>query len=155
LGTVRAAIAIGLRAALIVFLTLALANLQLKRIDETVTVIFLWDRSQSVPEEVVNGEDQRSIRVVKFLNEAVEKRGPGRERDQTGVILFGRWPRLEMPPSTVPYLRLTRDKIDKVTTVDGSRTDVSAALKLALASFPGGTARRVVLLCDGNENLGR
>ncbi|MBY0229112.1 MAG: VWA domain-containing protein, partial [Gemmataceae bacterium] len=33
-------------------------------------------------------------------------------------------------------------------------TDLAAALKLALASFPEGAARRIVLITDGNENLG-
>src|SRR5262249_47388794 len=33
-------------------------------------------------------------------------------------------------------------------------TDIGAAIKLALASFPEGTAKRIVLLSDGNENLG-
>ena len=38
--------------------------------------------------------------------------------------------------------------------VDPTYTDVAGALKLALASFPEGTAKRVVLISDGNENLG-
>ena len=32
---------------------------------------------------------------------------------------------------------------------------MGGALKLALASFPEGTARRIVLISDGNENLGK
>ena len=156
LGPLRAAIAIGLRAALVLFLTLALANLQLRRVDESVTVLFLWDRSQSVPEEVgpENKEDLRAARVLKFINQAVAERGPDRRLDQSGVILFGRWPRLELPPANVPALRLTRDKV-RAAAVDDRRTDIASALKLALASFPGSTGKRVVLLTDGNENLGR
>src|SRR5262249_56127808 len=37
---------------------------------------------------------------------------------------------------------------------DGNYTNIEAALKLALASFPEGSARRVVLVSDGNQNLG-
>ena len=37
---------------------------------------------------------------------------------------------------------------------DGNYTDIAAALKLALASFPEGTGKRIVLISDGNENLG-
>src|SRR5262249_10341410 len=39
-------------------------------------------------------------------------------------------------------------------TVDGNYTDVAAAIKLALASFPEGSGKRIVLLSDGNENMG-
>src|SRR5262249_2628539 len=35
-----------------------------------------------------------------------------------------------------------------------SYTDISAALKLAMASFPEGSGKRIVLISDGNENLG-
>src|SRR5262249_40105211 len=43
---------------------------------------------------------------------------------------------------------------DLAAEVDRYHTDIAAALKLALASFPEGTGRRVVLMSDGNENLG-
>ena len=38
--------------------------------------------------------------------------------------------------------------------IDSYYTDIAAALKLAFASFPEGTGKRVVLISDGNENLG-
>ena len=38
--------------------------------------------------------------------------------------------------------------------IDGQYTDIAAALKLAIASFPEGSGRRIVLISDGNENLG-
>src|SRR5213079_2076160 len=101
------------------------------------------------------GEDQRLARVIKFINKAVEERGPSRSRDQVGLILFGRWPRLELPPERVPALRLTKTRLSTGATVDDTRTDIAGALKLALASFPGHSAKRIVLLSDGNENLGR
>src|SRR5262249_58533539 len=39
-------------------------------------------------------------------------------------------------------------------TIDPENTDISAAVKLTLASFPEDTARRMVVLSDGNENRG-
>src|SRR5439155_8005768 len=39
-------------------------------------------------------------------------------------------------------------------TIDNNYTDIGAAIKLALASFPEGTAKRIVLMSDGNENMG-
>ena len=38
--------------------------------------------------------------------------------------------------------------------VDGSATDIAAALQLALASFPPNSSKRIVLMSDGNENRG-
>ena len=38
--------------------------------------------------------------------------------------------------------------------MDHENTDLGAAVKLALASFPEDTARRIVVLSDGNENRG-
>src|SRR5262249_28295655 len=80
----------------------------------------------------------------------VARRGVGHERDKAGIIVFGRRPRLELPPSDAPNFNWT----EVATTIDPTYTDISAAIKLALASFPEGTAKRIVLISDGNENLG-
>jgi uncharacterized membrane protein/Mg-chelatase subunit ChlD len=143
LGPVRRWVAIVLRCSLIVLLTLALAETQGRMSHENLTVLFLWDRSLSVP-------DDEEARVLKFINEAVEKRGPGHERDRTGLIVFGRQARVELPPSDAPRFGLK----DVVSVVDRAHTDVGAAIKLALASFPEGSAKRIVLLSDGNANRG-
>ena len=39
-------------------------------------------------------------------------------------------------------------------TIDAENTDLGAAVKLALAAFPEDTARRIVVISDGNENRG-
>ncbi|OAI38936.1 hypothetical protein AYO40_01480 [Planctomycetaceae bacterium SCGC AG-212-D15] len=159
LGPVRRWVALGLRCLLILLLTLALAEVRLRHPNENVTVLFLVDRSLSVPEEhdlTVDPKspqarvDLRWERVKKFINEAVEKRGSSHDRDRAGVIVFGRRPRLELPPSAVPRFNMR----EITSQVDPTYTDIAAALKLALASFPEGTAKRVVLISDGNENLG-
>jgi uncharacterized membrane protein len=157
LGPVRRWLAIGLRCALVLFLILALAEVRLRHPNETVTVIFLVDRSLSIPEEwepdpldKTKRIDQRWERVKKFINEAVEKRGPGHAYDKAGVIVFGRGPRLELPPAEVKRLNFK----EVFSTIDRDYTDIGAAIKLALASFPEGTGKRIVLLSDGNENLG-
>ena len=77
-------------------------------------------------------------------------RGAGHERDMAGLIVFGRRPRLELPPSDAPRFNLR----ELPSADDGNYTDIAAALKLALASFPEGTGKRIVLISDGNENLG-
>ena len=75
----------------------------------------------------------------------------GHRNDLSGAILFARRPRLVLPPSPVDKLIVT-DAL--AGTMDPNYTDIGAALKLALASFPEGTAKRMVFISDGNENLG-
>jgi Mg-chelatase subunit ChlD len=145
LGPVRRWVAIGLRCALVLFLTLALAEASSTTVPDTTTVIFAVDRSLSVPDEL-------QARLEKFLNWAVEERGSGRERYKTGVILFARRPRLERAPSDVSRLNFEFKKSSL--NIDGNYTDIGAAIKQAVASFPEDTGKRVVLLSDGNENLG-
>jgi uncharacterized membrane protein len=159
LGPVRRWLAIGLRCALILFLTLALAEVRLRHENEHLTVLFLVDRSLSIPEDFgpdasteTTRVDRRLERIEQFINQAVYSRGAEHERDRAGLILFGRRPRLELPPSDAPRFNF-RFK-EAASTIDGSYTDIAAAIKLALASFPEGTGKRVILFSDGNENLG-
>jgi uncharacterized membrane protein len=159
LGPVRRWVAIGLRCALVLLLTLALAEVRLRHQNENITVMFLVDRSLSIPEEFDNQVspdatrvDLRTDRIEKFINDTVRTRGPEHKFDRAGLILFGRRPRLELPASNAPQFNF-RFK-DAASNIDGNYTDIAAAIKLALASFPEGTGKRIVLLSDGNENLG-
>src|SRR5207237_7647660 len=149
----------GLRCSLIFLLTLALAEVRIRHQNENVTVLFLVDRSLSIPEEFdpeVPADsprtDLRSDRVEKYLNDAVALRGTEHKYDRAGLILFGRRPRLELPPSNAPLFNFHFK--DVASNIDGNYTDIAAAIKLALASFPEGTGKRIVLISDGNENLG-
>src|SRR5438128_2534111 len=60
LGPARRWLAIGLRCLLVVLLTLALAEVRLRHQNENVTVLFLVDRSLSVPEDFDPQADPRS-----------------------------------------------------------------------------------------------
>jgi len=157
LGPLRRWVVLGLRCLLVTLVVLALAEMRLQHESDSVTVLFVVDRSLSVPEEweidskAPGGRvDQRWDRIKKFINESVEKRGPDHKNDKAGVIVFGRQPRLELPPAMVPTLNFN----EVASPVDGNYTDIAAAIKLALASFPEGSAKRLVLISDGNENLG-
>ncbi|MBX7103726.1 MAG: VWA domain-containing protein [Gemmataceae bacterium] len=160
LGPVRRWVVVGLRCLVIALLALALAEVRLKKPGENTTVLFLVDRSLSVPSDIdptvgdsepLTKRDLRWKRIKQFLNDSVAKRGPGHEQDQSGVIVFGRRPRLILPPAEVPRLNFAEDVLAPV---DENYTDIGAAIKLAIASFPEGSGRRIVLLSDGNENLG-
>src|SRR4029077_17417706 len=112
----------------------------------------------SIPQEFEEDKagdqiDRRAARLKKFINEAVQKGGAGPERDGAGLVIFGRRARLELPPSDAPHFNLVTLP-DLPNPADRDYTDIAAGLKLALASFPEDTGKRIVLISDGNENLG-
>ena len=157
LGPTRKWAAIGLRALGITLLALALSEPRLKRPTENTTVLFLVDRSFSIPQDVdpdkpvTESVDRRWEKVRGFIEQAVQKRPVTHRNDQTGLILFGKRPRLALPPATVDRMPVDERMAGPI---DGNYTDISAAIKLALASFPEGTGKRIVLFSDGNENIG-
>jgi uncharacterized membrane protein len=159
LGPVRRWLAIGLRCLEVVFLTLALAGACLVRPNDTIAVIFLVDYSYSIPQEFDPDanpnvhrpeDDRRWARITRFINDSVAHRGREHRHDLAGVIVFGRKPREVTPPGNYRTLDFTRVETD----IDRNYTDLGAAIRLALASFPPGTRKRIVLLSDGYENLG-
>ncbi len=150
LGPTRRVLAITFRCFAVALLALGMAKTQARRQNEDLTVLFLWDRSLSALEYNELGEDLQKKRFLKFINKAVAFRGPDRAEDKVGVMVFGRYPRLEFSPGNVPQLRLRRIR----SKVDKGYTDIASAIKLALASFQEGTSKRIVLMSDGNQNLG-
>ncbi|MGL6095773.1 MAG: VWA domain-containing protein, partial [Fimbriiglobus sp.] len=157
LGPVRKWVAVSLRAVIVALLAMALAEPRIRRPSENVTVLFAVDRSYSVPQDVDpdakadDAVDRRWARVRGFIESAVKQHGLDHRDDPAGLILFGRRPRLALPPA--PVLSMPMDE-RMAGPIDGNSTDIAAALKLALASFPEGTAKRIVLFSDGNENIG-
>jgi uncharacterized membrane protein/Mg-chelatase subunit ChlD len=134
----RARFSLGLRSVIFTLLVLGLAGLQLSRPSQKLCVLFLLDRSDSVPAE------QREA-AVHFVSEAVRRMGPN---DSAGVLVFGGEAYVELMPS--PKLKLT----NIASVVSRDYTDLAGALRLALAAFPEDAQKRIVLLSDGNENLG-
>ena len=139
LGPVRRALAILLRASVITLIVLALAQVQSVRITDRLTTMFLIDASNSIPKE-----SQKA--ALDYATEASKKR---RRDDMAGVVVFGKEPRVEVPPSPSELNLLGIEN-----TIDPENTDLGGAVKLALATFPEDTARRIVVISDGNENRG-
>ena len=151
LGATRRVLSLGLRSLLVILVAFALSETHARQADRNLTVLFLWDRSLSIPPEPVADYDAREKRIMDFINDSVLHRGPEHIDDRAGVIVFGRRPRLELPPEKVPKLGFHK----VLSQVDNTYTDIGGAIKLALATFPEGTAKRIVLITDGNENLGK
>ena len=140
LGPVRRLLAIALRSLVLVLLILALAEVQKVRTNDRLSVLFLLDQSQSVP-----AEHRQSM--LAYVNRAIEKHKP--RNDQAGVIVFGESPRVELPPMEGPPQLSAVESL-----IDPEHTDLAAALKLSQALFPENTAKRIVLVSDGNQNRG-
>lgn len=152
LQSTRRWIALGTRCLLILLLAFALAEPRWPRSTKQVTVLFVLDRSLSVPVEQNQDDpnDQRWQRIRKFLNDSVANRPGQNMRDRAGLIAFGRRPRLELLPTDAPRFNL----LEISSPIDRHATDIGAAIQLALASFPEDSAKRIVLISDGNQNHG-
>ena len=141
LGQVRRAVALTLRSLVFALLVLAVAELQIVRTSDRLTTLFLLDQSLSIP-----AVKRRAM--VEYVNAEVRKHR-GRD-DRAGVIVFGRDAAIEIPPLD--------DELQMAPAIesllDPEYTNLAAAMKLAQASFPEDAARRVVLVSDGNQNLG-
>lgn len=134
----RKRVAFALRFLLVACVILALSGPQLYRPYHGVATIFLLDRSDSV-------SDRDRTRAAEFADKALSLLGPD---DAGGVIAFGKDAVIEAAPGG----RRNLGKIASV--VEGSASDLAAAVRLAGASFPEGRSRRVVILSDGNETDG-
>jgi von Willebrand factor type A domain len=150
LGPYRRLFALLFRTVVFSLLVLALAGIQLQKISDRVTVIYLLDQSESIPKltreamlEYVH-EDVKAHRRKGDLKSASE--------DKAGIIIFGREATIEYPPfaDEIRSVGLLESLFDLRT----DATNIASALKLAQASFPEDSAKRVVIVTDGNENLG-
>jgi uncharacterized membrane protein len=145
LGRIRKWFAIGLRTAVVTCVILALAEMQHLRKSDRVTVIYLLDQSASIPRR------QRDA-MVDFVKEAVSEHRDAARGDRAALIVFGREANIEIPPieDDLPIL----GKLESIFDLRTDATNLAAALKLAQAVFPEDSSRRVVIVTDGNENVG-
>ena len=146
MGSYRRAAAILFRSLVFVLLVAALAETQFSRINDRVTVIYLLDQSESIP------KTQRET-MVRWVKRQVTKYRNDSKRDKAAVIVFGREAAIEVAPldDDLPI----SDRIEtSVYDLRPEATNLAQALKLAQATFPEDSSRRIVVVSDGNENEG-
>ncbi len=124
-------------------LVLALAGLKVPAPARSVATVFVVDQSESVPADV-------RVAARNWVRQALAAMGPD---DLAGIVTFGREAHVEQP------LSKERDHAhwDDLPPGSGLATNIGAALELAADLLPppgSGPLRRLVLLSDGNENLG-
>ena len=118
--------------------------------DQDICVYFLVDVSTSM-------EPHR-----KTLAQVVEKSMKTMPSDAwAGVILFDAKPTVAVPAGPNPDIQLARKKIEgeatdiaRTATAQEQETNIAAAIRLALSSFPSDMARRICLVSDCNETEG-
>ena len=135
---VRGWIALALRCLIVTLIILSLAGLQSVHGGHELAVVFLVDVSDSV-------SPASQDRAFSFVEEAMAAKRPD---DRIGLILFGADALVERPTSARPDL----GPIASIPRTD--QTDLEGAIRLGLALFPSGSARRFVILSDGRETLG-
>jgi Mg-chelatase subunit ChlD len=143
LGRWRRWRALALRSLLIALLVLALAEVQLVQVSDRVAVLYLVDRSLSIPEEKIQA-------AMEYVNASIRRQRDQHREDLVGVIAFGREAAVEVPP--VAFDMQLAEHFE--TAVDAEATNLQAALRLAGALFPADASKRIVIVSDGNQTVG-
>lgn len=136
----RRRIALSLRVGTILCIVLALAGAQVVSRSKNLSVVFLLDRSLSTGGNSLQWQSS-------YISAALENRG---KNDQFGITLFGADTGLEYPVGT----HSTTEIHTFTSVVDPQSSQLLSALRYAATTFPGDTARRLVLLSDGRSTEG-
>jgi uncharacterized membrane protein len=138
LPAARRWLALSIRLVVLLAILFAIAGLQWLRPVEGMNVFFVLDRSDSVPSAQQELAREYINRVSKHKKDV----------DKAGVIVFGTDASIE----SLPNLAIDLQKIQAV--VGTERTDLASAIRLGTAAFPETGQKRLVLMTDGNENVG-
>ncbi|TWU40452.1 VWA domain-containing protein [Novipirellula artificiosorum] len=145
LGRFRRILAISFRTIVWTGVVLALAGVQLIWVSDRVTVMYLLDQSESIP------RIKRQV-MLDYVIRNVRRHRDGQREDRAGIVVFGRDASIEVPPfdDDIPPLRRLESLRDRT-----DATNLESALNLAQASMSEDTSRRIVIVTDGNENIGQ
>lgn len=126
------------RVLILALLALSVAGVQLVRAVDELAVVFLVDVSDSV-------SPPWKASALSFVEAALAEMGP---HDRAGIVVFGSDALVDRPVSAAREL-------DELFSIPATgHTDIEEAIRLGLALFPGATQKRLVLLSDGQENVG-
>jgi Mg-chelatase subunit ChlD len=134
----RETVSLILRTIIMLCLILSLAGMEMVRSGNELAVVFLMDVSDSMPQEAIASE-------TAFVQQAIESMGAD---DQSAIVLFGADALVDRPMSAANQLALISS------TPITNQTDLAEAIRLSMALFPSGMARRMVILSDGAETSG-
>lgn len=144
LGRFRRLFALTLRTLVWTILVFAIAGVQFVRVNRQMTVVYLLDQSDSIPSAT------RQV-MLDYVVKNVRKFRDKKRGDKAGVIVFGREADIEVAPYDDNIFNTRLES----TGGEGDATNLETALDLAQAIMPANTSRRLVIVTDGNENLGQ
>ncbi len=136
-GREREWVSLGLRVTIILCLVLALAGLSITSRSRQLAVVFLIDESDSMPRTSITAEEE-------YVRQALKRMGPD---DQAAAIVFGADALVERPMSAGQEL----GPLTSIPVTNG--TDIARAVRLGMALYPAGSARRMVILSDGMDTV--
>jgi uncharacterized membrane protein/Mg-chelatase subunit ChlD len=143
LGQWRRLFALALRTIVLVLIVGALAEMQYQRTSDRLTVIYLLDQSLSIPEE-------RRAAMIRYTNASIQAQRKDEKKDRAGVIVFGKNAEVELPP--VEFNIELVPRIESL--LDPEFSNLAGAMQRAMSMFPHDAAKRIVLVTDGNQNIG-
>ncbi|MGB7347126.1 MAG: VWA domain-containing protein [Pirellulaceae bacterium] len=144
LGRYRRWFAMFFRAIVWTAIVFALAGVQMVWVSDKVTVMYLLDQSESIPAA-------KRQAMLDFVVRNVRRHRDRVREDKAGIVVFGRDASIEIPPFDDDIrLRRLEGLLER-----SDATNLESALNLAQASMPDDTARRIVIVTDGNENVGQ
>jgi hypothetical protein len=137
-GRGRAWAALVLRCLIVAFAILSLAGAQSIHGGDELAIVFLVDVSDSV-------SDAEQERALAFIEEALAAMRPD---DRAALVLFGADALVERP-------MVGGGDLGEIASIPRTnQTDLEGAIRLGMALFPAGAARRMVILSDGLATVG-
>lgn len=130
------------RLALALVIIACLAGIQWRESPKDVAVYFVLDQSDSVSQDKRDG----FFKAITHLQQNFQNKTRG---DTSGTIVFGRHAKIEQP---LQHDVSSETKSELQT--DHTASNIAEAVALARAAFTNPGGKRVVLMTDGNENLG-
>jgi len=127
-----------LRTGAILCFILAIAGLTRYEESKALAVVYLLDRSASIP-------DESAEKATAIIKEGLKSQ---KRKDLAGVVVFGDQALIEQPLDKA----LDFEAIES--TPGPHQTDLESALRLGTALMPADRSRRIVVLSDGEETRG-
>jgi len=138
----RKAMTFFLRTLALCLIILALADIQLRRQSDILSVIFAVDASDSI------SETQREI-ASQFIKDTVKHL---KDSDEFGIIPFATDASISVPLQ--PKIVLKNADFSQIPQLtDSQYTNLSSAVRLCITQFPESRQKRIVLISDGNQNV--
>ncbi len=131
------------RVALIATIVLALVDIEKTEESQQVSMVYLVDVSDSVPDAMLAEAQQ-------VIDSALKSRGDSKTTLNVQVVTYAATPRVVETESDAVQLR----RHDETGSAEQQATDIEAAIRFASSLFPENYQRRLVLMGDGNQTQG-